>query len=268
MSRGQARLSSLVRSADSAIAGPGKFIMSHRRLKRILLGVAACSAIALALVPFRDSVGSANIALALVIVVGLVGSSEGVVAGLVTALWAAALFTLLHAIPHGHPRIEDEQDAVTAALLIGAGIISGLQQTVTERLRIRLLDTSYGIARIHQVAEAAIGNRTDDDIMLVACEQIRSELRLADCTWEPAEVDSGEWHELQHSGSIRGTGPRTDPKRLGELLVDGVAIDLGAAGRLLLRGRADSRPSPHQLKVAVIVADFAAATVSARTSST
>ncbi len=263
MTRVQANVTQLVQSMDSLTQRPSRYLASHPRARVTAAGMAIASLLALVLIPVRDSIGTANIALALVVIVGIVGSSQGIGPGLVMSVWAAMLFSLLHSVPHGHPRVEDEQDILTAGLLIAAGAITGWAHNAFARLRDQLQDANYGLARVHRVAEAVLSEGATEDVMSIATDQIAAELSLLECRWERSPTP-GRWRELRHNGLIAGTGAHTEPDRLGELLEEGVEITMGSAGSLILAGRPGHHPSPRQLKVAVILADFASAAAAAQ----
>lgn len=258
MSRSQANVRGLAQGFDRLTSRPLAALDSRPRAKTTVIGIAAVLALAAALIPVRDSVGTANIGLGLALIVGIVGASAGVGPGLATAASAAASFTLLHAVPHGLPRIEDEQDAVTALLLLLTGWATGWLQQRRLTMQERLRSADYGVARLHLLAENAVKVTSAEELLDVASEQIREELQLQDCYWEtgPAPADR---RALEQNGLITGTGPATAAAHVGEMLAEGVVIAAGPDSRFVLIGKPGAEPSRRQLKTAVIMADLAVA---------
>lgn len=257
MARSSTDLVRLARAVDDGVRRPLELVARHERVRVTLIAVAVLTALAIAVIPVREQVGPANIALVLVVVVGIVGSHAGPWPGVATAVWAAGLYTSLHAVPHGLPLVEDGQDALTAVLLVAAGVITGSMHGAMVRVRRLLQSAQHDVARLHGLAEIALEGASTEDLVATAGRAIRAELRLLDWEWERPPGPT-PWPELEHNGLIAGAPGTTDPERLGELLAGGVALSLGGRGRFVLHGRPDTRVTPRQLKVAVILADFAA----------
>jgi K+-sensing histidine kinase KdpD len=228
----------------------------HLAIRTFLVGAAGLAVLALALIPVRESIGVANVGLAMAIVVGIVGSRAGLAAGVATAAWAAVLFALLHSVPLGLPRLEDEQDGVTAMLLVITGVLTGALHRRSQQAERRTRDAGYDLARLHRVADLAAHGGAASDVLVAAVDEIVAELQLKRC-WR-TESTEREHAELQRNGLIAGLPVDADPELVGKALAAGVAIDLGPAGQLLLVGRPGVNPTQRQLRVAVMLADFAA----------
>ena len=258
MTASRGKLDILLGTVDWGSGRLGRYWQGHPAARITVVASSLATLIAVALIPVRDSVGTANIGLLLGIVVAITGSRGGIGPGLATAVWSSVLFALLHSVPHGLPRIEDEQDAATALLLLVAGGLAGWFHRRAVRLEHRVRDSRYELQRLHQVAEAAAGPSSTSEVIDVIADAVSAELRLADCYWEPGP-GAGPWRELHHNGLIDGLGHDADPETLAKVMSRGVAIDLGAAGRLVLIGRQGARPSPQELQIGVILADYGAA---------
>jgi K+-sensing histidine kinase KdpD len=98
---------------------------------------------AAAMVPLRTSLGQANIALILVIVVVVAASMGGRVAGAIVAVIASISFNFFHTRPYLTVRIDDAKDMLTAALILLVGIVVGelaiarSRQSATRRSHLR-----------------------------------------------------------------------------------------------------------------------------------
>lgn len=259
-------LGRLAAAADGVESGLVRSLVRHPAVRDTLVGAVVASIIALALAPLRDSVGSANAALALAIVVMIVGVRAGLKAGLVIAVWAASLYTFLHAVPHGLPRIEEEQDALTAALLLVAGAAAGIVRRRLDRLQHRLTDETYGVARIHSLAETVVNGAPMAEVIRVACELLRDELRLEGCRWEEGRSTSA-LPSLSSSGRVDGLAADAGPDALAEVMAGGVALDLAPHGRLTMVGDGSHAPTAGSLRVAAIMRDLVLAGFEAREAS-
>jgi hypothetical protein len=230
--------------------------LSRTNTEVTLLGVAICSAVAVALLPVRDSMGQANVGLVLALVIALVGSYAGTAPGLVTAGWASLLFVVLHSSPHGFPTTDEKQDAVTAVLLLLTGAISGLvnRRLATITRRGEILDDD--LERLHRVADVARRSSSSAEVIDAAIEEISGELRLADAFVEDGPP-SRPWLELGHNGRIHGISANDHDDRLAKKLANGVAIEIGSDSRLVFIGNPRAKVEPRQLRVVVALADYA-----------
>lgn len=218
-----------------------------------LLGAAVCGALAVALLPVRDSMGPANVGLVLAFVIALVGSYAGTGPGLVTAGWASLLFVVLHSAPHGFPTAEEKQDAVTALLLLVTGAVSGLihRRLAATRRRGQILDDD--LKRLHRVADVARRSSGTTEVIDAAIEEISGELRLADAFVEHGPP-SRPWLELGHNGHITGVAAND---HLAKKLAEGVAFEISSDSRLVFIGNPSAEVHSRQLRVVVALADYA-----------
>lgn len=88
-------------------------------------GAVGSLAVALALVPVRDDVGQASVALALVLVVVAAAAAGGRVAAAGTSAAAALVFNFLHAAPRYSFHLRNTADVVTSVLMVLVGVAVG-----------------------------------------------------------------------------------------------------------------------------------------------
>jgi K+-sensing histidine kinase KdpD len=145
-----------------------------------LVGILA----ALALVPLRDVIDNANIALALVLGVVLCGYFGGRWAGAGAALGTALSFDFFHTQPYLHLRIDTADDIVTTALLLTIGLVVG-QLAARSQKRQRQAHRGHSeVERVWRVAELAARDVHPDDVTSAVRAELLSLLHLTDCTFE------------------------------------------------------------------------------------
>jgi hypothetical protein len=193
------------------------------RVGRLLAAIALPLAAALVLVPLRDHVSAANLALVLVLVVlgvaVLGGRAAGVVAGIVTAV----AFDFFLTQPYGSFTIERADDVTTTVLLAVVGLVGG---ELVERGR-----RSYAVARRRQAeldgfqrrAELAAGGERPARLIARTGEELATLLGLSEATYERGPAPAG-MAVLTHWGA-------TVPGRPGPAGPDTVALPVRAHGR-------------------------------------
>ncbi|MGB3736029.1 MAG: DUF4118 domain-containing protein [Ilumatobacter sp.] len=257
-------MTNVLDSVDSGPAGVWRLVTKTVERRTMLIGLIVLGLIASVTIPVRDSIGTANIALAMAIVVVTVGARAGLWPGTTLAVVAGLTFALLHTVPHGLPRVENGQDVATAALLVVSGVLAGWIHDRTERLRTKLQDTGFGLQRLHRVAEAASALGADPDgVVDVVTREIADELELSSCRRIPEPL--GDRVELQHNGLVEGVAFDAAPHAIGAVVADGVGIDLRDGSHLELIGHAGARIELDQLRRAIMLADYAAAVLAAPT---
>ena len=263
MTRGHHEARRLIEAIDDAAARPGRMLRSHPTAHATVVGVAVVAAVAAAAVPVRESIGVANIALVLGIVIGAVGSRTGLAPGALVGLASGMAFAMLHSVPHGLPRVEDEQDLATVALLVGWGLFAGWLHDRRERLEHAVRADHDDLGRLHRVAEVASkASTTIDELIDTVAEEMTAELELRDCYRVVAPI--GRRRELRHNGLIGGAPADASPAELGRLVADGVGIDLRDGSHLVLQGRENTEITRRQLRVGVMLADYAVAVMESK----
>ena len=263
MSRAGRNMANVLDSVDSGPTRLWRLATKTVQREMMLLGLIGVALIASVTIPIRDSVGTANIALLMAIVVVTVGAGAGLWPGATVAVVSGLAFALLHTVPHGLPKVENEQDVATAVLLVLSGVLAGWIHDRTEGLQTKLTDTGYGLQRLHRVAEAAaqvgVGSNAVVDVVT---HEIAAELDLSSCRRIPEPL--GERRELQHNGLVTGLAFDATPQEIGAVLADGVGIDLRDGSHLELIGRPGSEFGRERLRLAIMLADYAAAVLDAR----
>ena len=141
--------------------------------------------LAVALVPFRDRIANANVALILAAAVVLVASLGRRPAAFVAAVSAVVCFDYFHTRPYESFRINSGDDLLTACVLLAVGIFVGELAVRSRRHRDAAAESSNDIARIHSVAELVAEGEAADYLVMVVANEFRDLLSLKDCRFEP-----------------------------------------------------------------------------------
>jgi hypothetical protein len=152
------------------------------------LGALVAIAASLALVPLRDVIDNANIALSMVLVVVVCGYFGGRVAGVGAAVGATLGFDFFHTQPYLHLRIHSSDDVVTTVLLLVIGLVVG-QLAVRARRHERRAEAGRSeVDRVWRVAELAARGADPNDIETAVRAELLSLLRLSDCRYERGPI--------------------------------------------------------------------------------
>lgn len=147
------------------------------------VGAGVAIAATFVLVPLRDIIDNANVALALVLVIVLCGFFGGRWAGAGAAIGAAVSFNFFHTEPYLELRIESSDDVVTTFLLLAIGLVVG-QVAVLARRRKQVAVERHGeVERVWRVAELAARGDEPEDMVAVVRAELISLLHLADCVY-------------------------------------------------------------------------------------
>ncbi|MEU1573414.1 DUF4118 domain-containing protein [Streptomyces collinus] len=114
--------------------------------------VLAPFAVALALVPFRPHMTSANLVLILVVVVVAVAALGSRAAGVVAALSSAAWFDFFLTRPYQGFTIADGDDITTTFLLLAVGVAVSHLAAHARTLKLVTVTDAAHLARIHETA--------------------------------------------------------------------------------------------------------------------
>jgi hypothetical protein len=171
------------------------------------LGGLGALLIAVLLVPFRDDIDNANLALLLVLTVVVAAVLGGRAAAVVAAITATMAFDFFLTKPYNSMRIESADDIETAIIMLAVGLLVGEVAARGRRFRRQRERAADAIGRVHRVA-ALIAERgpLDRDHRLDAVvDAVRTELtellQLHDCRLEYAPF---QWPlpRLERSGTI------------------------------------------------------------------
>jgi K+-sensing histidine kinase KdpD len=196
------------------------------------IGGLTALAVAGLLVPVRDAIHNANVALTLAVVVVAAAAVGGRRAGVVTASVAALSFDFLHTQPYQSLKIAGPDDVLTTALLVVLGFLAG---EVAERLhRARQRRSEIGeLQRLRRVTDRASFGDTSEDLTLQVSAELLDALHLRDCWYEAAPF-LGDLPVLEPDGTIADRVHRWAAGGF-ELPRDGASILLWSAGRLVGR---------------------------------
>jgi hypothetical protein len=222
-------------------------------------GIGACAAIGVAalLVPFRDWLGSSNVALILAIVVVVAAIFGGRAAGVLTSVAAALAFDFFHTKPYLDLRIDRRVDIIAGALLLVLGLVVGELAALRQKDVVAARRHERGAAHLEDVAEVIAAGADAREVWPVVKRSLVEQLDLAACRFEPAPFD-GRFPDLTRSGRVDTellhyeSGGFTLPS-------EGVEVPVNHGGHLL--GRLVLVPQPHrgttrpQRRVAVAIAD-------------
>ena len=212
-------------------------------------GPFAAIALAALLIPARTAVGSANVALALGVVVVAVGALGGRVPAAVTSVTAALVFNVWHTRPYLSLKIESRADIFTTAMLVVLGVVSGWATERGWAHRERTALRVDQLERLHRIAELAVAADDATAVWPTVRDTLCRELHLGSCWFEPDDRAVQPFPELAHNGSLEPTGLTFRATADGyELPVNGVELTVTGAGRRL--GRLVMLPDPgHALSL-------------------
>jgi hypothetical protein len=185
------------------INGTERTIDDRELLLGGLIGVPAAIGAGALMTISRDFFDTTNAALVMMIVVVAVAAVGGRVAGIITALVAAASFDFFHTRPYLSMTIDSRDDIETTVLLLVAGILAG---TLGARERLatrREVAARTEIQRVHRVAEAAASGRPPAEVIALAEHELRELLSLAESRFEqPHRTPDGTRLRLDRNGAV------------------------------------------------------------------
>ena len=226
---------------------------------KIALAAGLPLVVAVALVPLRDEMVNANVALALMVAVVAGAALGGRLAGAVAAISSALCYDFLHTRPYLSLRITSRDDVETTLLLLLAGLIVG---TVAWRALQDRASAEAGrreLRRIHRLAGQVASGEDPADVILAAEVELTGLLDLAGCRFEAPPYESALLVRLERGANppearwSRGTRDAFElPSEGAELLV----LSRGQpVGRFVLVPKPGSGFSLEQRVVAVALAD-------------
>jgi uncharacterized protein DUF4118 len=235
------------------------------RMIAVALGGLLPLVIAMALVPLRDNIDSANVALILVAAVVIAAVFGGREAGAAGALVSAISFDFFYTRPYGQLRIASKNDVETTLLLLLVGLVVGHISTRGRGAR-RSAEAREGeIKRIHRVANLAARGEEAADVIMATQAELMSLLDLEDCRFE-APPFSSALPRLDRSGALTGHEFHLHPNGFA-LPTIGAELPVLGRGQLLGRFVLDPKPnvgvSLEQRVVAVALADQVGAVLAA-----
>jgi hypothetical protein len=227
----------------------------------LILAVIAPFGVALALVPLREHVQNATIALIIAAVVVLVAVVGTRLTAAIGAISAGIGFDIFQTRPYGSLVINRAQDIETTAILLVVGLLVGQLAVRNRRNRVLADETSYDLGRIHAVAEMVAAGEPAEQVVLAVANELRGLLDLKSARFDPALAERpGPFIERQGAvswGALRwGFSTTGLPDREITLVVQSHGRPLG---RYVLLPKPGKRVTADQLLAAVALADQAGA---------
>jgi len=172
-----------------------------RRSFGIVLGGLGAVAISGALVPLRNHIDNANLALILVLFVVCAAIVGGRTAGAVTAITATLSFDFFLTKPFVSMRIDSADDIETALILLAVGLLVGEVGARGRRSRRERERAAEAISRVHRVAELVAHAAPLADVARHVVVELTALLKLNDC-W--LELPPFHWPlpRLERAGTI------------------------------------------------------------------
>jgi hypothetical protein len=213
--------------------------------------------VALALLPLRDHVRNADIALIMVVAVVAIALTASRPATIVAALGAAFWFDLLFTEPIGRVTITKGEDLLTAFLLLAVGLVVGELSIWAVRQRDRATRTRDDLRRVQIVAGRVAHGEAGDPLAASVGDELCVLLDLEGYRFDRGPADPQLAH-IERDGSIHWGDLVWGSETLG-LPSRGVALEVTGHGRPIgaftLLPRPGRAVTPEDLAVAVALAD-------------
>jgi K+-sensing histidine kinase KdpD len=136
------------------------------------------------MVPLRNDIANANVALIQAAAVVLVSSLGRRSAAFVSAVSAMVWFDFFHTRPYESFRINSGDDLLTACVLLAVGLFVGELAVRNRQHRTAAVESSNDIARIHAVAELVANGEPPDYLVAVVANELRDLLSLQACHFD------------------------------------------------------------------------------------
>jgi hypothetical protein len=244
--------------------------MTDRRIPRSLeldprvgtvLGGITALALGFVLVPLRDDVSPAALALLLVLPVLLGATTGGRLGGAITAVVAVLSFDFFLTRPYLSLTIDSQDDVETAVLLLVVALVVGTVAAGARRASFRAERGRHEIDSLHRMAQTVADDNAVSDMIEVARRELIRVLDLDGCEFDRTAVRS-PLPELAHSGAIEGA--RLQYVHGGFTLPSGIELPVRHHGRQIGRFVLHGRPNvpvaiDARLAAVVIAAQVGAA---------
>jgi K+-sensing histidine kinase KdpD len=145
------------------------------------LAVLVPVAVAVALVPGRGHLDTADNALVLVVAIVAVASTGRRAAAVVAALTSALAFDFFLTLPYSSLRISSDQDLTTEVLLVVVGLAVGELAARGRAHRVAASERTGELALLHSVTELAASGQDSRLLIEVASDGLQHLLSLRNC---------------------------------------------------------------------------------------
>jgi K+-sensing histidine kinase KdpD len=214
------------------------------------------------LVPFRESVSSANLALVLVAGVVAVAATGHRTAAILGAVVTALSYDVFLTQPYGSPAIAEPAELLTAVLLLGVGILVGTISSWARRQRAVAVEREEDLGLVYHVIEQVAVGASSDSLIALGEREIGQLLGATSVHYE---------REIAESSPPHGYVDRIGEVHVGELVwpvadvgLPGGRLDVPLQSGGLPLGAFAVEPHPTQpvetwqLLMVVMVADLIA----------
>ncbi len=220
------------------------------------VGALGALVIAGVLVPFRDHLPNADMALALVVPVLLAAIIGGRIAGAATAVVSALTFDFVFTQPYLSLRIASKDDVATFVVLLIVAMVAAEVGIRGRRGGVAARESRSELDRLLRVAELSARGADLDDVVMSARAELIGLFGLEECVYQ-AERSGPELPRLGNRGALEGArlvswGDFLLPTGGVEVPVMGRGRELG---RLVLYAAEATRASIEKRLVAVAIAD-------------
>jgi hypothetical protein len=217
-----------------------------------------------ALVPLRDDLSGAAMALLLVLPVLLGAVTGGRLGGAITAVVAAASFDFFLTRPYLSLTMDSSDDVETTALFLLVALIVGTVAAGAYRNSFKAQESRVELDAIHRMAEVVSSGATAAEAVEHARRELIRLLQLEACEFDDS-IQPSSLPVLEHTGAINGATYHY--VRGGFTLPSGVELHVvgggRALGRFVLHGR-PGVPVPVDARIgAVVIADQVGAALAA-----
>jgi hypothetical protein len=230
-----------------------------------VIGVVGCFAVALVLLPLRDHVPNAVMALALVIPVLIAAAIGGRLAGVITAVTAALTFDFLFTHPYLSLRIGSKDDVGTFIVLMIVALIAAEIGVRGRRGGAAARASREELDRLLRVSELSANGAPIEAVVDAVRTELMEMLQLLDCVYEP-EPSPRILPRLGPRGALEGS----ELVAWGDFVLPTGGLEVRVRGRGREFGRLvlyapDARPASLEARtVAVALADEMGAALAAR----
>jgi hypothetical protein len=155
----------------------------------VTAGLVVPIAIAVALVPARAWMGSANVALVLVVLVVAVSATGRRDVAIAAAFSSAIGFDVFHTEPYGSLAVARREELITVGLVLLVGVGVAEVATWGRRQRTTAERTISDVSVLRSVAEVAAEGEDPEHLVFTAAFWLRELLDLDDCRLEYGAAD-------------------------------------------------------------------------------
>lgn len=220
---------------------------------------------AAALVPLRDHVSAANVALILLIPVLAAALIGGRVAAIGSSVVAAMTFDFWFTRPYFSLKMNDSDDIVTMVLLVAVSLIVAEAGIRLREYRKTAEARRVALQRLYRVADLASHGAVAEDVEITVCAELMGLLELEHCEFK-AGPSVHALPELTRRGTLTESTLRSTRRGLvAETGPFEIPVESGgrAFGRLVLHPGAQTRSTLDVRLVAVALADELALSLAA-----